>query len=116
MRGDSHKPNNNLPGIPSQIPKELEKLVPEKHTREKIIAIFTQHVRFWNGPLPSPDTLKEYDSIIPGLAERIIKMAETQSAHRIELEKKVVHSQLSESKRGQYFGLLIALISIGAAL
>jgi len=35
---------------------------------------FTQ-VAF-TGPLPHPASLKEYDNVLPGLAERIVTMAE----------------------------------------
>lgn len=44
------------------------------------------------GPLPHPDILERYDKIVPGLAERIVKMAEGQSQHRQGLEHMVVQS------------------------
>lgn len=34
----------------------------------------------WIGPLPPPDTLEHFDRVIPGGAERILRMAE--SRHR----------------------------------
>lgn len=114
MKDDPSKSNANPPEISPQISRELEKLVPERQIREKVIATFTQ--RFWGGPLPTPEALKEYNAVIPGCAERIVKMAENQSAHRIGLENKVIDSQLSESKRGQYIGLVVALVCIGAAI
>jgi uncharacterized membrane protein len=36
-----------------------------------------------SGPLPHPDILAAYDSIIKNGAERIMSQVETQSAHRI---------------------------------
>jgi len=40
--------------------------------------------------------LREYDVICPGAAERILAMAERQSAHRQAMEMKVVDSQVQE--------------------
>jgi uncharacterized membrane protein len=34
------------------------------------------HQEFHAGPLPSPDTLKKYNDILPDAADRIFKMAE----------------------------------------
>lgn len=49
---------------------------------------------------------------MPGLAEQIVKMAENQNAHRIDLESRVIPGQLAQSNRGQIFGFIIALICI----
>lgn len=46
-----------------------------------------------SGPIPDPMTLERYDQILPGAAERIIKMAEDQSTHRREIEKIVIISK-----------------------
>ncbi|WP_443192891.1 DUF2335 domain-containing protein [Methylobacterium sp. NMS14P] len=36
----------------------------------------TQHV----GPVPAPDTIAEYDAVVPGAADRMIRMAERDQA------------------------------------
>jgi uncharacterized membrane protein len=66
----------------------------------------------FSGPLPPPEVLEGYDRIFPGLAERLVRMAEKQSDHRMELEKKAISAQLSESSRGQIFGLIIGLTGL----
>lgn len=68
------------------------------------------------GPLPDPEDLAKYNQIIPEGADRIMKMAENQSAHRIEIEKVVISSQQVQSQRGQHFGLAIAIVGIGASV
>lgn len=55
----------------------------------------------FSGPLPPPELLAEYDAVLPGGADRIVSMAENQSAHRLRMES-----------RGQAFGFLIALVAI----
>lgn len=34
------------------------------------------------GPIPPPDILQGYDNILPGLADRIVSMAEAEGNHR----------------------------------
>jgi uncharacterized membrane protein len=65
---------------------------------------------------PTPDQLKEYESIIPGLAKRLINQAEKQTAHRIEMESKLVSSGIRKSMLGLIFGFLIGSIGIGGGL
>ncbi len=80
--------------------------------------VATQTTITRSAPLPSAEELFEYESVIPGGAERILKMAENQSSHRIELEKLIVVNQQKQSWRGQNYGFIIGLTGIlmGAAL
>src|SRR5690242_17849317 len=43
------------------------------------------------GPLPDPEALARYGEIIPDGANRIMKMAEEQAKHRIQLESSVIN-------------------------
>ena len=52
----------------------------------------------FSGPLPHPDMLRKFDDVVPGAAERIIKMAEDQSNHRKDLERKVIESDIARSR------------------
>lgn len=49
-------------------------------------AIATRHESF-EGPLPHPEILKQYDATVPGLAERIVAMAEKEQEARLEIAK-----------------------------
>ena len=70
-----------------------------------------QSVTF-SGPLPPPEILRQFDNVVPGAAERIIKMAENQSSHRMELEKKVIESDVTRSRWGQILGFIIAILGL----
>lgn len=74
----------------------------------------TQQVQ-WTGPLPPPDALDKFNQIIPNGADRILKMAESEQAHRIEYEKAGVLATAREARRGQYLGAAISLAAIVAA-
>ncbi|MCB1201327.1 MAG: DUF2335 domain-containing protein [Leptospiraceae bacterium] len=66
----------------------------------------------FTGPLPPPAIIERYDAVLPGAAERILKMAENQSAHRHEIEKTVIKQNGLKSLLGQIFGLVIAMTVI----
>jgi len=66
----------------------------------------------FSGPIPPPDILQKYDQILPGLAERIMKQAESQTAHRIEIEKRVINSDIINSRLGLIFGFILGIVGI----
>ena len=77
--------------------------------------IVRQQMSF-SGPLPPPEVLKKFDEVVPGAAERIIKMAERQFTHRTELERKVIDSDIARSKWGQVLGFVIAIAGLIVAV
>ena len=64
------------------------------------------------GPLPPSEVLEKYNQAMPGLAERIIKMAEQQATHRQLLERAVVESNASVQKVGPYLGFVVAMTAV----
>lgn len=81
---------------------------------QRSYSISIQHETHHSGPLPAPETLQQYNEIIPNGAERIMQMAESQSEHRKSLERKVIESQTRQSERGQIIAGILALILIAA--
>src|ERR1035437_9290686 len=65
---------------------------------------------------PSPGTLKEYEKVIPGLAQKMFCHAERQTAQRIEMEKKLITSNIRKSYMGLIFGFLIGVTGIGGGM
>lgn len=76
----------------------------------------TTKVEQFSGPLPPPVILEQYNKVVPGAAERILKMAEEQSAHRRSLEQKVISSDVLNAKLGMVFGFIIGLVAILAGV
>ena len=56
--------------------------------------------------------MKQYEEILPGSADRILKMAENQSEHRQSLEKQRLSFSNRAVRRGQIFGLVIGIVAI----
>lgn len=82
----------------------------------KAVVVAQYAAEAFSGPLPHPDILRKYNDVVPGAAERIIQMAENQSVHRKELEKKVIESDIARSKWGQILGFIIAIIGLIGAV
>lgn len=70
----------------------------------------------FSGPLPPPVVLREYNDIIPGLADRIVAQAEQQTEHRIRLEAKVINADILKSWAGLVCGLVVSLTCIGSGV
>ena len=69
-----------------------------------------------SGVIPSPEILERYNSIIPGLAERIVAHAEKQSLHRTALERKLLISNIRKSYLGLVLGFLIGSLGVGGGI
>lgn len=73
---------------------------PEK-AAEETVELSVQSVQHFQGPLPPPQALVQYEAALPGCAERIVSMAEEQAAHRRALESRVITENLAAERRGQ---------------
>lgn len=62
----------------------------------------------WHGPLPPPQQLAEFDAITPGLADRIMKMAEQEGEHSRTIQRRALMGTIITQIVGQVFGLLLA--------
>jgi uncharacterized membrane protein len=83
---------------------------PPKSTR--IIQQVTQESLAFSGPLPHPTVLEGYEKTLPGAAERVIKMAENQAAHRQGIEKVVINSDSRNATLGVIFAFIIAMTGL----
>jgi len=72
--------------------------------------------------MPHPAILNQYNQIIPGTAERILAMAEKNSAHKREMNAGVLAAEIDvdkrrheEVKRGQAYDGVVVFLSFGVA-
>lgn len=72
-------------------------------------------VEGYSGPLPHPNLLRQFDEVVPGAANRIIQMAESQGEHRRNLETTVISARSKNETMGIYIGgFLATLWSVGS--
>lgn len=70
----------------------------------------------FSGPIPPPAILEGYERLVPGAAARILNMAEAEAAHLRQIERDALAHQTAIIQRGQYFGLAVAALAIGASV
>ncbi|HLA26326.1 MAG TPA: DUF2335 domain-containing protein [Syntrophales bacterium] len=72
----------------------------------------TRTVTAFQGPLPPPELMEKYNQMVPGAAERIIVLFESQVQHRQSLEKAVIQSDVRDSRLGLYLGFFVSVVAI----
>lgn len=92
-------------------PNQVSKKTPRK-TAGRLVA----RASAFSGPLPPPEILNGYEKVCPGAADRVIKMAESQSKHRQSLEKSVVKSNIENEKTGMWMSLILTISIMGAGV
>lgn len=101
----------------SDQPSKISKNPPEQNPKSTLIGVSrTETAASYSGPIPPPSMLASYNEILPGAADRILKMAEDQSKHRQDIEKKVIDNDILTSRLGVVFGFLIAISFLIAAV
>lgn len=94
------------------IPEELIEILGGERNSKQI----KKFASFFRGPLPPPSILAGYNQVKPGLADRIVKMAEKQQDHRINVVGKIVGSDINQSRNALIFAFIIALLIVGCGL
>jgi uncharacterized membrane protein len=84
---------------------------PGRQHRSTTIQANVEAVSF-QGPIPPPELLREYNEIVPNGADRIVRMAEAQSAHRIQLESTVINGDDKRANWGLFTGYTIGILII----
>ncbi len=99
-------PDSDSKGVDSSRPinPEANRYPPEADASEIRISkreVLSAAFRF-QGPLPPPQMLREYEDVFSGCADRIVAMAERQSAHRQAMEKVALRQRTRRSVWGKY--------------
>jgi len=95
--------------LDGEIPEELKNLIAEAGGEKIFLKTLAIAERF-TGPIPHPRILGEYAEIMPDAPERIFCMAENQQAHRIDLEKCVITSDIRRADTGLVLGFILFLV------
>lgn len=85
----------------------IRSLPQEKRTALRQIITSIQ----FQGPLPPPAMMEDYDRIIPNGANRLVVLSEKQTAHRIAMEEILVTGRVIVTKRGQLFATGLSVFS-----
>lgn len=81
-----------------------------------LISLEETRIESFRGPIPHPDLLAKYDVVQPGLAERIVSMAEREQDHRHGIVEQAVQANVDSDRRGQWMAFAIAIAVLVAAV
>ena len=70
----------------------------------------------WQGPLPAPHTLEEFERILPGSAKAIVAEWEAEAAHRRKYERRALSFQGLEQIGGRLLGFIFAVVALGVTV
>lgn len=108
---------------------DVEGNVPDVQTEAQTKVIAAKSETF-EGPLPHPDILARYENILPGIADRIVRMAEAEQNARhsaivqdaknksalVDIAAQESAGALEAQKKGQNIGLAISLVCVLCAI
>lgn len=92
--------------------------VQQAQTQAQLVAHRHEEMTIHSGPIPAPEVIEGYEKILPGAADRIIKMAEVEQQHQHSYADKGQSHAFIATIVGQIFGFLICSSGIigGAVL
>lgn len=97
---------NQDPELQGKIPPGIV----ERLSQNKVmISHFSSTERF-EGPFPHPQTLEQYNRVLPGAAERVFALTEREQTHRHDLQSTAIRGAISRDKRGQWMGYTITIL------
>lgn len=67
---------------------------------------------YFQGPLPAPQILEQYNEIIPNAAERILIMAEKDADFQRKITEKAIEIEANERRLGQILGFFIGSMAL----
>ena len=87
------------------------------NSEEQVKQVVAEVIRSeFSGPIPPPSIIRGYEEILPGAADRIMRMAENQSAHRQNMESKMIGTESRDSLLGIIFAFTLGIGCIAAAI
>ncbi|WP_164478808.1 DUF2335 domain-containing protein [Mycolicibacterium stellerae] len=98
-----------------EVQAEVVEAVAERVADRLIQETLTVH-QSWNAPIPPAAELQAIDAVVPGGAERILRMAEDSLAAQIEVDTTLAHGDVAAVRRGQYLSTSIVGVSLAIAL
>lgn len=93
----------------------VDELAPE-HVDESQAAGTEALVVTWEGPLPPPGLLEQYDQVVPGLAKQIAEQARVEVDHVRRLETSALNASISDRVRRQWIActVVFAILAVSA--
>lgn len=93
-------------------PNQVQQVLGQQPQSLMAVETVTTH----QGPIPSPEIIAGYEKVLAGSADRIIKMAEKEQAHRHAVQLKRQTQLGSLTLVGQIFAFLIGIVGVSGGV
>ena len=80
------------------------------------VEVQLQRVKLHRGPLPDAELLAQYEDVLPGLADRIVRMAELEQGNRHALERAESQLPYRLAARGQFLAITAIVLVLAFAV
>ncbi|MBF0108183.1 MAG: DUF2335 domain-containing protein [Magnetococcales bacterium] len=70
----------------------------------------------FEGPIPPPRIMEKYEELVPGSADRILRMAEKSVDFQHSMTRDALSLQANDTRRGQWFAFLVAFGALVAGV
>jgi len=109
------------PGEPEQQPEDHPvvdgEVVEQERPQARVVAGEIIHaVSIRSAPYPTPDDLAKYEDIHPGFTDRILRLTEQETAHRIQRENKQDDATIKLASRGQLLAFVVVMTLVGGGI
>ena len=93
-----------------------DKKLAQPHQQSTVVKQVSMEAASYTGPIPPPGQLEQYNKVLPGAADRIITMAEQQSAHRHVIEMLTVKANARNSTLGVVSAFILGIGTIAGCV
>jgi uncharacterized membrane protein len=103
--------------LPEQVVGELIAEQVERAAKRAVAHIVSTSVSF-SGPIPPPAMLAGYEKVLPGAADRMLRMTENEQNFRHETKRSEIGNENARARMGQCyaFGIAVLFLIVSAAL
>jgi len=108
--------SSDLPAQTSEQSKNIENPETSQSLPDTEEALRVLMHASYSGPIPPSSELAAYEEIIPGAADRILKLTEKEADHRRQATNTHQINENQQIKRGQWFAFIIVLAAIVASV
>ncbi len=78
--------------------------------------VHQSQVQMWQGQFPPPEAVKEYEAVLPGSFDRMIRMAERLQDSQIDETKRAQDYTAVDTKRGHWLGFSATVAAVFGAV
>ncbi|WP_374763310.1 DUF2335 domain-containing protein [Yunchengibacter salinarum] len=111
---DPHQDHGHSQAVPDDAAERRQ--VDGHEQQDAVLSAALVAQREFSGPIPNPEMLKEYDAVVPGSAEKIVRNWDDQCRHDRLITDRISLMEERSLARGQYLGLIALVLLLGSSI